>query len=287
MRHFHFAGAFFGLAAIQFLSASSQGQDLSLIGKTCPADTSTYSLENGNRECNPDDEKSQACDRHFKAPSKEWTACYDKIAACRQEVDENNSKISSYNNWIYQCRDADRKRTGSAQTQPKTPSNGLSERLKQAEERNQQKQQSNGAEQDQFKSRIDQNIRQNDLADERAKFDADVKTNEKNRAAEKLKADAAREPSIMPKPVRGQLTKASAAQNVFDRNPTCHKVEGNFVCEANRLSDVNIPLFHGGCLAVALPYGRMVIGEYSRPMYRHNDEDPHPGDTTIDVICVP
>lgn len=175
MRSYLLAMTFASVLVSGLLDTPSRAQDLSIVGRICPADLATYAPVDG-RQCDPDMRNSQACDRNYKAPSDAWNACYAEISACHDKVTETNSKIASYNSWVNQCQDADRKRQSGNQSLPTkpapqgAPSDDLSERLKQAQQRNQQKLQENGGAQQQFKNRVDGAVQQNEeeLAREQA-----------------------------------------------------------------------------------------------------------------------
>ncbi|TIP22827.1 MAG: hypothetical protein E5X67_35770 [Mesorhizobium sp.] len=57
---------------------------------------------------------TDACDRNYKAPSKQWSACYDEVAECRRRVNADNEKIYEYNSFISKCRSAEAARKKSS-----------------------------------------------------------------------------------------------------------------------------------------------------------------------------
>ncbi|TPI85480.1 hypothetical protein [Mesorhizobium sp. B2-8-9] len=69
----------------------------------CNADMPTYDRISA-AECFRDGQAARDCDAKFKAPSKEWQACYDKIMQCSKAIDEQNKVISAYNQHVYSCR---------------------------------------------------------------------------------------------------------------------------------------------------------------------------------------
>ncbi|SDK07086.1 hypothetical protein SAMN05216338_108421, partial [Bradyrhizobium sp. Rc2d] len=101
-------------------------QDMNLVGRMCPADLSTYALQDGT-SCDPKGEAAKACDRRFNAPSRPWHECYQEISVCQDRINEYNRKTTAYNNWVNQCRDADKKRIDDLQRTAKTtPNSGSS-----------------------------------------------------------------------------------------------------------------------------------------------------------------
>jgi len=48
-----------------------------------------------NAQCNPGGTMSKECDAHYKAPSKEWVACYQTISDCRASIQKQNELITA------------------------------------------------------------------------------------------------------------------------------------------------------------------------------------------------
>lgn len=67
----------------------------------CPA--SQINPIDVNADCNPNFQRSQACDQNFEAPSTAWQACYADISACRTNDDALNTKIHAYNLRYSKC----------------------------------------------------------------------------------------------------------------------------------------------------------------------------------------
>jgi hypothetical protein len=57
-----------------------------------------------NAICDPAMAKTKECDAKYRAPSKEWVACYDETFACRRRIFDQNKQISNYNSMVYKCR---------------------------------------------------------------------------------------------------------------------------------------------------------------------------------------
>lgn len=133
------------------------------IGRTCPSDLRRTSLIDANARCNPHDSVTKACDANYKAPGKQWQACYDQVSECRRQVDEQNQTVYDYNDWVAKCSASDQRQKEAAK--PLRPGaakdtgpdgDDFAARLKKAKTRNEQMEATSGKQQEQFSKSLEQ-----------------------------------------------------------------------------------------------------------------------------------
>jgi hypothetical protein len=207
--------------------------------------------------------------------------------SCQNRVDKENNVISSYNSFLQKCA-ANSAPTGS----------DLARRYKSQQSTTQQSEQQGTKQryerQIQIEETQEQEKNNEDLAEQRRKLDADLARQEANKAAEKAKADAAREPSILPTPApRASLSfqayngSSSSVWLMLDR-PDCTSIDGLMVCtSSSKLANSYKDRFIGSCIDVRRLSDRWRVCVSGGHFTEKAPEYAASADYCVDIVCVP
>jgi hypothetical protein len=212
--------------------------------------------------------------------------------SCQNRVDKENNVISSYNNFLQKCA-ANSAPTGS----------DLARRYKSQQSTTQQSEQQGTKQryerQIQIEETQEQEKNNEDLAEQRRKFDEDMARQNANKAAEKAKADAAREPSIMPTPApraslsfqayNGAYSSVWLMFSSYERDrPDCTSVDGLMVCTASsKLANPYKDQFIGSCIDVRRLSDRWRVCVSRGRLTAKAPEYAASADYCVDIVCVP
>jgi hypothetical protein len=208
--------------------------------------------------------------------------------SCQNRVDKENNVISSYNNFLQKCA-ANSAPTGS----------DLARRYKSQQSTTQQSEQQGTKQryerQIQIEETQEQEKNNEDLAEQRRKFDEDMARQNANKAAEKAKADAAREPSIMPSPAPlpklpaitdpWRITRNNAPDYANNGgHPHCERRQDGVVCFSDTIRGASYSdAYAGKCFDISHSSGGRICHRPSTGKFFWQAYDD--GDFCVDVLC--